>query len=78
MRDDSAETLFQSFLQEALVTSSGMGRDVCSLMLSIQHFFTQPQRHQPPKVPSRVVLKRLSWHVTCLNHAGYACIWEYI
>ena len=28
MRDDSAEILFQSFLQEALVSSSGMGRDV--------------------------------------------------
>ena len=26
--DDSAEILFQSFLQEALVSSSGMGRDV--------------------------------------------------
>ena len=28
LRDDSAEILFQSFLQEALVSSSGMGRDV--------------------------------------------------
>ena len=27
-RDDSAEILFRSFLQEALVSSSGMGRDV--------------------------------------------------
>ena len=35
MRDNSAEILFQSFLQEALVSSSGMGRDVQSLMLSI-------------------------------------------
>ena len=32
MRDDSAEILFQSFLQEALVSSSGMGRDVHSSM----------------------------------------------
>ena len=31
MMDDSAEILFQSFLQEALVSSSGMGRDVHSL-----------------------------------------------
>ena len=38
MRDDSAEILFQSFLQEALVGSSGMGRDVQSLKLSIKHF----------------------------------------
>ena len=35
MRDDSAEILFRSFLQEALVGSSGLGRDVHSLMLSI-------------------------------------------
>ena len=38
MRDDSAEIFFQSFMQEALVSSSGMGRDVHSLMMSIQHF----------------------------------------
>ena len=38
MRDDSAEILFQSFLQEALVSSSGMGRNVHSLMLSTSAF----------------------------------------
>ena len=38
MRDDSPEIFFQSFLQEALVSSSGMGRGVHSLMLSIQYF----------------------------------------
>ena len=38
MRDDSAEILFQSFLREAVVSSSGMNRDVHSLMLPIQHF----------------------------------------
>ena len=38
MRDDSAEIPLQSFLQEALVSGCGMGRDVHSLMLSIQHF----------------------------------------
>ena len=38
MKEDSAEILFQSFLQEALVSRSGMGRDVHSLM-AIQHFF---------------------------------------
>ena len=37
MMDDSAEILFQSFLQEARVSSSGIGRDVQSLMLPIQH-----------------------------------------
>ena len=39
------------FLQEALVSSSGMGRDVHSLMLSVQHFLCWPWRHPPPKVP---------------------------
>ena len=38
MTDDSAEILFLCFLQEALVSSSGIGSDVHSLMLSIQHF----------------------------------------
>ena len=38
MKDDSVEILFKSFLQEALVSSSGLGRDVHSLTLSIQHF----------------------------------------
>ena len=37
MMDNSAEILFQSFLQEALVSSSGIGRDVHSFVLSIQH-----------------------------------------
>ena len=47
MMDDSAEIFFQSFLQEALVSSSGMGKDVHFLMLSIQHFLCRP-RHHPP------------------------------
>ena len=38
MMDDSAEILFQSFLLEVLVSGSGMGRDVHSLMSSIQHW----------------------------------------
>ena len=41
-RADSAEFLFQSFLQEAYVSTSGVSRDVHSLMLSIQHFFCRP------------------------------------
>ena len=32
MRDDSAEILFQSFLREAVVSSSDMGRDVPELL----------------------------------------------
>ena len=64
MRNDSAEIFFQSFLQEALVSSSGMGRGVHSLTLSIQHF-------PPSKARWRMVLERLLWRVTCPNHASF-------
>ena len=50
MTDDSAKILFQCFPQEAIVNTSGMGRDVHSLMLSIQHFLCQPWHHPPSKV----------------------------
>ena len=59
MRDDSAEILFQSFLQEALVSRSGMGRDIHSLTLPTQHFLCRPQHRSPTKVPWRMVLERL-------------------
>ena len=56
---------FQSFLQEALVSSSGMGRDVHSLMLSIQHFLCQPWCCQPSnKGALKDGLERLLWRVT--------------
>ena len=67
--DDSVEITLQSVLQEALVSSSGMGRDVHSLMLSIQHFFCRPRRRPPSDVSWRMVLERLPWRVTCPNHA---------
>ena len=51
MIDDPAEILFQSFLQEAPVSSSGMGRDVHSLMLSIQYFLCCPGCRPPSKMP---------------------------
>ena len=51
MRDDSVDILFQSFLQDALVSSSGMGRDVHSLILSIQHFLYRPRCRPPSKMP---------------------------
>ena len=51
MRDDSADIPFQSFLQEAPVSSSGKGRDVHSLMLSLQHFFCRPGISHPPWCP---------------------------
>ena len=38
VRDDSAETIFQSCMQEATISSSGMGRDVHCMTFSIQHF----------------------------------------
>ena len=45
--DDSAVIFFQSFLWEAIVSSSGMGKDILSLTLSIQHFLCWPQHHPP-------------------------------
>ena len=71
MRDDSVEILFQSLLHEALVSSSGMGRDVQPLMLSIQHFLCRPPQFPLSKVPWRMVLETLFWHVTCPNHANF-------
>ena len=49
MGDNSAEILFLTFLQEALVSSSGMGRDVHSLMLSIQHSSASHGITHPPR-----------------------------
>ena len=46
-RDDPTEILFQSFLQEAPVRGSGMGRNLRSLMLSIQRFPCRPRRRPP-------------------------------
>ena len=42
MRDDSAEIPFQSFLQEAIGSSSGTDKDVHALPSSIQHFQFPP------------------------------------
>ena len=39
MRDNSAEIIFHSFLQEVLVSSTGKGRAVHSWMLSFQCVF---------------------------------------
>ena len=71
MRDNSAQIFFQSFLQEALVSRSGMGRDVHSLMLSIQYFLCRPWRRPPSKVTRSMVLEKLLWHATCQNHASF-------
>ena len=85
MRSDSAEILFQSFLLEALVSSPGMGRDVHSLMLSMQHFLCRPRRRPPSKVPRRMILERLSSSVTCpepckfpsLDSCQMRCLWTH-
>ena len=59
MLDNSAEILLQSSLQEAIVSSSGMGWDVWhSLMLSIQHFLCWPS-HRPPLPPPPKVSYRM-------------------
>ena len=50
-RDESAEIPFQSFLQEALVSSSGMDRDVHFFMLSIEHFLCRLRVAHPPRCP---------------------------
>ena len=74
IRDDSIEILFQSFLQEAFMSCSDIGRDVHSLMLSIQHFLCRPRRRPPFKVPWKMVLERQSWSVTCPNHASFCLL----
>ena len=71
MGDDSAEILFQPFLEEAIVSSFGKSTDVHSLMMSIQHFLWRPRRRPPSKVPWRMVWGWLLWRVTCLNHASF-------
>ena len=53
------------------MSSSGMGGDVHSLILSIQHFLCRPRHRPPSTVPQRMGLERLSLCVTCLNHAGF-------
>ena len=50
---------------------SGMGKNVHSLKLSIQHFLCWPQRCPPSKVPWRMVLERLLQRATCPNHATF-------
>ena len=74
MTYDSAKTLCQSFLQKALVSSPGIGRDVHSLMLSIKPLLCWSQCHPSSTMPWRMVLERLLWHVTCLNHSSFCLL----
>ena len=55
----SSSSLF--FLREAIVSSSGTGRGIHCLILSMQHFLCQPRHHPPSRVLCRMVLERLSW-----------------
>ena len=75
MRDDSAEIFSQSFLQEALMSCFGIGRDVHSLMLFFQDFLCQLQRFSPFKVPLKdgfgeIVMMR-DMRGSCIRSLGY-------
>ena len=67
MTDDPAEIPPYSFFfwQEAVVSSSGMGRDFHCLMCSIRHFLCRARRRQP---------RRLSWRVTCPNGVSFPLV----
>ena len=58
-------------LQEVLVSSSSMGRDVLSLVLSILRFLCRTRRRPASKVPWRMVLERLLWRVACPYHVRF-------
>ena len=70
MTDDSAEIPFESFLQEALVSSFSMGRDVHSLMLSIQHNLASMASATLQRA-LKDGFGRLSWRMTCPNHTSF-------
>ena len=71
MTDDSAEILKQSFLREAIVSSSGMDRDVHSLMLSVQHFLCRPRRRQPFKGALKDGFGEAVVACVCLSRASF-------
>ena len=59
MADRAGEILFQSFVQEAIASSSGSGRDVHAITLSTRHFLCRPRLCPLLKVPYRMALERL-------------------
>ena len=74
LKDNSAEILFKSFLQETLVSSSGKGKEV-SLFDVIHPAFPLPTTALPTLQGFlKDVLDRLSWHVTCPNHASFCLL----
>ena len=73
MRDDSVETLFQSFPQKARVSSSGMGRDVHSLIYPSSISSSDHSIAHPPRC-----FEGRFWRVRCgVWHQVYEvwCIW---
>ena len=70
MRDDSAEILFQPFLQESLVNFwQGQG---CPLFDVVQQAFPPLTKASPTlKGVLRNGFERLSWRVTRPNHASF-------
>ena len=68
MRDDSAEILFQSFLQEALVSSSDRGRAVHSLVFVHPTTFPLPTTASPTL---QVAVERLLWRVTRRSNESF-------
>ena len=71
IRDKSEGILFQSFLWEAIVSSSDMRR-WCPLFDVVHpHFLCWPQHRPSSKMPRDIVYKRLSRHVTCPNHVSF-------
>ena len=71
MKDDSEGLLLLSSLPGAIVSSSGTGRDVQSLALSIQHFRYRPRCRPSSKVSRRMVLEKPLSCVTCPSHVGF-------
>ena len=59
------------FYRKPLWAVLAWARDVHSSMVSIQHFLCRPRRRPSYKVPLRTGLERLSWRVTCPNHASF-------
>ena len=57
----------QSFQWEAIVSSSGIGRDVQSVTLSIQHFLGPPRRRPPSKVSQDVTNQSPTYLMTGLR-----------
>ena len=63
MTDESAEILFQLFLREAIVGSSGMGRKIHSLTMSIQHFLVSGTPSVPLCSVCTVTPAPTSWYL---------------